>query len=418
MTTGLLGAAESWLSNIVLAKGAAAAAPSTAVHPDLIVEIAFLTDPAADPIWTDVSEHVRSVSTRRGTQRELERFEAGTATVVLDNRDGRFTPRSAASPYYPNVVPMRRIRARALWQDTSYPILTGYIESWPVEYPAAGHDALVQVQAVDAFAVLAQATVTATLPQQSSGARIGALLDAVPWPAADRSIAAGKAIVQAATLAGVPALGELQRVEEAEAGMLFISREGKLTFLDRHHLFRAVSFAGRTFGESSGEIAYGDLELSYDRSLLRNEVTAQIEGGSPQKVSDAASIAKYLRSSISRSGLLLTSDAEALDLATWLVRLYSEPDLRITQITLRPRDTDWASIFAFEIGDRVLVRRRPFSGEFIEQESVITGIAHDIAQQGVWKVVIQVAPTTRAMSWWQLGDATRSVLGSTTRVGY
>lgn len=40
----------------------------------------------------DISPFFRSGSTHRGAQRELQRVEAGTATLTLDNRDGRFTP--------------------------------------------------------------------------------------------------------------------------------------------------------------------------------------------------------------------------------------------------------------------------------------------------------------------------------------
>lgn len=62
---------------------------------------------------SDITDFVRGLSTQRGAQRELQRVEAGTATLVLDNRDGRFTPFKVSSPYYPNVLPMRRIRINA-----------------------------------------------------------------------------------------------------------------------------------------------------------------------------------------------------------------------------------------------------------------------------------------------------------------
>jgi len=48
-----------------------------------IVEVAFATDPADPPVWTDVSDRVRALSTSRGRQHELDRYEAGTAVVVL-----------------------------------------------------------------------------------------------------------------------------------------------------------------------------------------------------------------------------------------------------------------------------------------------------------------------------------------------
>jgi hypothetical protein len=70
--------------------------------------------PTTPTFAEDISIYVREASTHRGAQRELERIEAGTASIVLDNRDGRFTPLNPASPYYPNILPMRRIRIRAM----------------------------------------------------------------------------------------------------------------------------------------------------------------------------------------------------------------------------------------------------------------------------------------------------------------
>jgi hypothetical protein len=58
----------------------------------------------------DITTYVREASTHRGASRELERIEAGTASITLDNQDGRFTPLDSDSPYYPNILPMRRVR--------------------------------------------------------------------------------------------------------------------------------------------------------------------------------------------------------------------------------------------------------------------------------------------------------------------
>lgn len=62
----------------------------------------------------DITPYLRSGSVDRGTSRELERTEAGTGHLVLDNRDGRFTP-FKPGPYFPDIVPMRRIRIQARW---------------------------------------------------------------------------------------------------------------------------------------------------------------------------------------------------------------------------------------------------------------------------------------------------------------
>ncbi|MDG9717396.1 LamG-like jellyroll fold domain-containing protein [Streptomyces sp. DH24] len=57
--------------------------------------------------WTDISSYVdvlkQGVAIRRGAADELSETQPGSATLRLDNQDGRFTPGNAASPYYPYV---------------------------------------------------------------------------------------------------------------------------------------------------------------------------------------------------------------------------------------------------------------------------------------------------------------------------
>ncbi|WP_068925043.1 hypothetical protein [Planobispora rosea] len=65
--------------------------------PTITVECMF-----NDPTWTDISAWTRGVSIRRGASRvdsPLLRYEAGTATIRLDNRDRRFDPTNLAGPY-------------------------------------------------------------------------------------------------------------------------------------------------------------------------------------------------------------------------------------------------------------------------------------------------------------------------------
>jgi Concanavalin A-like lectin/glucanases superfamily len=57
--------------------------------------------------WTDIAQYVdvakAGVSISRGASDELSDTQPGTATLRLDNQDGRFTPGNASSPYYPYV---------------------------------------------------------------------------------------------------------------------------------------------------------------------------------------------------------------------------------------------------------------------------------------------------------------------------
>lgn len=82
--------------------------------PDVKVAIAFDSDPtAADDLWTDVTGYVdlgEGITFGRGRKDERSKTTAQTCSLVLDNKDGRFTPDRASSPYYGKVKIGKRIR--------------------------------------------------------------------------------------------------------------------------------------------------------------------------------------------------------------------------------------------------------------------------------------------------------------------
>jgi hypothetical protein len=64
-----------------------------ATIPKVTVEVAFDGGPFSNSYtWTDISDYVRGFQVRRGRNNELDRIEAGTLSLELDNSDGRFTP--------------------------------------------------------------------------------------------------------------------------------------------------------------------------------------------------------------------------------------------------------------------------------------------------------------------------------------
>lgn len=85
--------------------------------PAVIVECAFSSilseTSSAQTGYTDITKFVESVSgTLRGRSYELDDIETGSISINLDNSDGRFTPGSELSPYYPYVKANRRLRIR------------------------------------------------------------------------------------------------------------------------------------------------------------------------------------------------------------------------------------------------------------------------------------------------------------------
>ncbi len=75
-----------------------------------IIEWSPTTAPlAATPVWQSITDDVRSFRIDRQLGRE------GTCELVVDNRDRDWEPEYAASAWYPNVLPNRRLRVRKSW---------------------------------------------------------------------------------------------------------------------------------------------------------------------------------------------------------------------------------------------------------------------------------------------------------------
>jgi hypothetical protein len=155
-------------------------------YPNVQVEISFVSAPyTVSPTWVDVTDYVREVTVRRGRSDEFQEFEAGTATITLDNRDRRFDPLNTSSPYSPNVVPRRGIRITALntigGTTTSFRMFRGFVEGWPVSITDAGFDSTVTIECVDIMGLLGQEE----LPDDLADSYIRSLSPRHYWPLND-----------------------------------------------------------------------------------------------------------------------------------------------------------------------------------------------------------------------------------------
>jgi hypothetical protein len=122
--------------------------------PVVTVEVAFTTNPAATPAWTDITAYLLELTVNRGRRDEFSRFPAGSARITLANEDRRFDPTNTAGPYSPNVLPMRRVRVRAVYNAVTYDIFNGYADGWEQSYQHPAVSTCV-LGASDAFKVLA-----------------------------------------------------------------------------------------------------------------------------------------------------------------------------------------------------------------------------------------------------------------------
>jgi len=390
--------------------------------PRIEVQCAFATNPADAPTWIDLTERLRSMWIRRGRSTELSRYEAGTAGVVLDNRDRALDPSNTASPFYPNVRPMRRFRIVGRWGYTTYPLFSGYVERWPPSWDEHGTDGTVEVQLTDAFKVLALRKIgdsggSVSLAIQRSDVRIANILSLMGWPTTDQMLNVGQSNVLDVTLDKVPALEHIQAVEEAENGQFFVRGDGVLIFLDRLTPSLIGATGGGVFGDADGELPYEALGFEYGDEQIWNDVKLTRAGGAEQSVTDATSIAQYLQRTLSKTGMLITSNAEVLAAAQYHLAKRKQPVFRFPTMRVNPLldpEALWPVVLGMDLSTAVTVRRRPPDttgvGPVIELTVAIQGINIDVTR-GHWTTDYSLGqPDIQAL--FQLDSLTNAQLGA------
>lgn len=363
---------------------------------------------AADVLWTDVTAYVLGFSTNRGssrTQGPALQYDAGTASITLDNSDRRFDPTNLSGPYVSGgatqVTPMRAMRIRATWAGSTYDIWRGTADSWQIDYRPPNYSSVV-VSGTDAFKVLAaydRAAGGSVGAGETSGVRVGRILDSVVWSASDRIVDVGETTLQATTLDG-NALSELQLVADTEIGELYIDGAGRVVFRGRHGIAEDArsNTSQATFGDGAGELPYADVTPDYDDTSLANYALITRVGGTEQTASDTTSRTTYLTHTYTRSDLIMQTDTEALSYAGYIVYVGKDPEFRFSELLVKPlRDSTnlFPQVLGREIGDRVTVKRRPpGGGSAISRDVFIRGIAHTVTPD-TWQTQYQLQSATR-----------------------
>jgi len=286
----------------------------------------------------DVSNLIDSIVSNRGRQINAEQFNTGTASVRILDQNGNFNPQNPASPYYTYLNPMRKIAITATYNNVTYPIFAGYITNYNTTTPKfTGDIVYTTISAVDGFRLFQNAQffgVTDGTAGQTTGTRTTKILDTIAWPNSMRDIDTGLTTVQADPATQRTALAALQTVATTEYGAVYMGGDGKLVFQDRTVTVGSVATTPTVFNDDGTAIGYFDVKWVLDDSQVYNKATITRNGGSVQTVSDSASIDKYFTHSYNQSGLLMQTDAEALDYAKAFVASRKETAIRVDELTL------------------------------------------------------------------------------------
>jgi hypothetical protein len=364
----------------------------------------------------DVSAIVLRASIRRGRNRILSKFEAGTATVELIDETGDFNPANTSGPYYGKLIPLRKIRIFADYEGIRYYLYSGFITSYDTTFALGVNEASrVILNCVDGFRLLNNITITTvpgTSAGQLSGARIENLLDLVDWPSAQRDINAGDSTLQADPGTSRNLLEAVQTVENSEFGGFFIDAEGNATFYSRTTVSQYADSTPTNFSDDGTAIGYQEIDIAFDDTLIVNNVSVTRLNGTSQIVSDQTSIDNFFLHSGKREGILVQTDAESLNQATMILQSRKDALVRIDSMTLNLVDEDEQARniagLQLELFDLVNVTKTMPGATSITRELFVQGLQHDITKTRFTTKVLTSEPIIQAFI---LDSSTQGVLG-------
>ena len=384
-----------------------------------IIGTNILADNAA--LIVDVSNQVDGVTTRRGRNAEADQFQTGTCSLRLVDQNGDFNPQNPASPYFGFLDPMRKLQITATFQGVTYPIFSGFITGYQTITPQESNDNVTYttITAVDAFRLAQNAqisTVAGTSAGQLSGARINNLLDQISWPATMRDIDAGQTTMQADPGTARTALAACQTVSTSEYGAFYVDATGSFVFQDRALTSSSIAATPTVFtDDGSPGLLYFDAQWVLNDVLIYNQANVTRSGGTVQQATNTASVAKYFLHSYTQTGLLMQTDAVALDYARAYVASRAETSVRCDSIVLdlytNNYDTGIVAALSLDFFDPITVTTTQPGSSSLTKTLQIFGVSMTI-NPNRWRV--QFVTLEPILDAFILNSSQYGVLGTNT----
>ncbi|MEV5444050.1 LamG-like jellyroll fold domain-containing protein [Streptomyces sp. NPDC052644] len=215
---------------------------------------------------------------------------------------------------------------------------------------------------------------------------------------------------------GDTALARMKEVEQTESARLFAARDGfGLVYQSRDVRYNPAP-SSEAFTVAYADTETPDVEIRDDDQKLVNTVVASRPGGATQRVLNAASRTAY---GVYQRNLTLlkTSDGSVLDAAQWLVSRYADPLPELREVAVEAYTLpNYADILDADISDTFSVTGMPEESYASTMRVTVEGYTETIKHNS--HLIQFHTSRSDTDSVWVLGDATYSVLGSTTRLAY
>jgi hypothetical protein len=343
-------------------------------------------------VIVDVSNQVNLVQTRRGRNPLSDEFQTGQLTLRIVDQNGDFNPENPSGPYFELLTPMKKVQISATYSGVTYPIFSGFITSYVNTQPKdATEVAYTTITAVDAQRLAQNAqisTITGATAGDLSGTRVNEILDQISWPATMRDVDAGLTTMQADPGTNRTSLSALQTVALSEYGAIYVDASGSFVFQDRSVTAGSIGATPTLFADDGTGIQYANAVWKLDDTLIFNKSTVTRSGGTAQVATNQASIDKYFLHSYFLDGLLMQTDAVALDYARAYTASRAETSIRCdaVELDLYTANYNTGIIAALDLDffDPITVITTQPGGSTLEKTLQIFGVAFNITPNS-WK---------------------------------
>lgn len=214
---------------------------------------------------------------------------------------------------------------------------------------------------------------------------------------------------------GKSTLALMREVEVTEACQLFGGRGGGLVLQARD-----VRYAPAIALTLSANDAQEGLRYTDDDQFLANEVTGSRSGGATVRLVDAASRTEYGRVPLALPNLLKMTDAGVAAAVSWQLQRYADPLPRLPAVPVEAYTlgvTVYRQLLDLDISSVFTVTDLPAQSPGSGTENVIVEGYQERIGYNDHRINFYTSPASLDQAW-ILGNATYSVLGSTTILAY
>jgi hypothetical protein len=359
-------------------------------------------------VWSAIpSTDIRTLSIRRGRTREDQAVQAGTLTLVLENRSSTYDPDNLSSSYtwdgYSLLSAGLGVRVSATWSGTTYVIYRGYLEQLDVDESL---DPIATFQFTDALAWIGRQTVAAIASSYSgdtTSTRLGRILDAALWDSSLRNIT-GSRTMQPTTF-GDTALSLGDQIARCEFGRFYADRLGRVTLLPYESTFSTPSRINFSDARTSGTVEYDIIVTNPGAKYIVNQVTINQATGVSQTYVDGGSQGRFGVYAKSYDAPLL-SNTDASNLGAIIAARYSLPKTRVDRVEFDVIGLDssvWASLLQTDLGDNCTIQRTTVDARTRIFTSLVESIQYDITPIN-WRVGMDLSPAA-GVAYFTIGSS-------------